>query len=145
MTSIEYPKKYMRYAKYTDNISNHIKHVSSQAQPNNTIEPGIPFNLNFTLVTNATGGSYTIRAWTDRSFSVSFPSSLDTGTEGSAQGNITLTAPSDTESGTDVTLTIVAEESGDSNYVALRFTVMTKVAVRKAAEKQEYILLLSIH
>ncbi len=134
----------MRYAKYTDNISNHIKHVSSQAQPNNTIEPGIPFNLNFTLVTNATGGSYTIQAWTDRSFSVSFPSSLDTGTEGSAQGNITLTAPSDTESGTDVTLTIVAEESGDSNYVALRFTVMTKVAVRKAAEKQEYIQVLVI-
>ncbi len=97
------------------------------------------------MVTNATGSSYTIRAWTDRSFSVSFPSSLDMGTEGSAQGNVTLTAPSDTESGTDVTLTIVAEESGDSNYVALRFTVMTKVAVRKAAEKQEYILLLSIH
>ncbi|XP_058625706.1 von Willebrand factor A domain-containing protein 7-like isoform X1 [Onychostoma macrolepis] len=114
--------------------------VNIMAQPNNTIEPGIPFNLNFTLVTNATGGSYTIRAWTDRSFSVSFPRSLDTGTEGSAQGSVTLTARSDTESGTDVTLTIEAEdsESSDSNYVALRFTVMTKVAVRKAAEKQEY-------
>ncbi|KAF4115314.1 hypothetical protein G5714_002803 [Onychostoma macrolepis] len=103
--------------------------VNIMAQPNNTIEPGIPFNLNFTLVTNATGGSYTIRAWTDRSFSVSFPSSLDTGTEGSAQGSVTLTARSDTESGTDVTLTIEAEdsESSDSNYVVLRFTVMTKV------------------
>uniref|UniRef100_A0A8C0XU00 von Willebrand factor A domain containing 10, tandem duplicate 2 n=1 Tax=Cyprinus carpio carpio TaxID=630221 RepID=A0A8C0XU00_CYPCA len=99
------------------------------AQPNSTIEPGTPFVLNFTLVTNATGGSYTIRARTDRSFSVSFPSSLNAGTEGSAQGTITLTAPSNTESGTDVTLTIEAEdpESSDSNYVALRFTVMTKV------------------
>ncbi|KTG07422.1 hypothetical protein cypCar_00037077 [Cyprinus carpio] len=99
------------------------------AQPNSTIEPGTPFVLNFTLLTNATGGSYTIRARTDRSFSVSFPSSLNAGTEGSAQGTITLTAPSNTESGTDVTLTIEAEdpESSDSNYVALRFTVMTKV------------------
>ncbi|XP_052457565.1 von Willebrand factor A domain-containing protein 7-like [Carassius gibelio] len=99
------------------------------AQPNSTIEPGTPFVLNFTLVTNATGGSYTIRARTDRSFSVSFPSSLDAGTDGSAQGTVTLTAPSNTESGTDVTLTIEAEdpESGDSNYMALRFTVMTKV------------------
>uniref|UniRef100_A0A8C2GJG9 von Willebrand factor A domain containing 10, tandem duplicate 2 n=1 Tax=Cyprinus carpio TaxID=7962 RepID=A0A8C2GJG9_CYPCA len=99
------------------------------AQPNSTIEPGTPFVLNFTLVTNATGGSYTIRARTDRSFSVSFPSSLNAGTEGSAQGTVTLTAPSNTESGTDVTLTIEAEdpESSDSNYVALRFTVMTTV------------------
>lgn len=57
------------------------------------------------------------------------------GSEGRSQGTVTLTAPSDTESGTDVTLTIEAEdaESGDSNYVALRFSVMTKVAVMKAA------------
>ncbi|XP_073698506.1 von Willebrand factor A domain-containing protein 7-like [Garra rufa] len=103
--------------------------VTITAQPSSTIEPGIPFALNFTLVTNATGGRYTIRARTDRSFNVSFPSSLDTGTEGSAEGTVTLTAPSDTESGTDVTLTIEAEDpgSGDSNYVAVWFTVMTKV------------------
>ncbi|KAL0203405.1 hypothetical protein M9458_001423, partial [Cirrhinus mrigala] len=99
-----------------------------------TIEPGIPFILNFTLVTNATGARYTIRARTDRSFNVSFPSSLDTGTSGSAEGTVTLTAPSDTVSGTDVTLTIEAEdpESGDSNYVAVRLTVMTKVVSIKA-------------
>ncbi|XP_016323632.1 von Willebrand factor A domain-containing protein 7-like [Sinocyclocheilus anshuiensis] len=105
--------------------------VTITAQPNSTIEPGIPLFLNFTLVTNATGGNYTIRARADRSFNLSFPSSLDAGTEGSAQETVTLTAPSDTESGTDVTLTIEAEdsESGDSNYVALRFTVMTKVTV----------------
>ncbi len=99
------------------------------------------------MVTNATG-NYTIRARTDRSFSLSFPRSLDTGTEGSAQGIVTLTAPSNTESGTDVTLTIEAEdpESSDSNYVAVRFTVMNKVTLMKAAEKQKYILLLfTIH
>ncbi|XP_073699338.1 von Willebrand factor A domain-containing protein 7-like [Garra rufa] len=97
--------------------------VTIMAQPSSTIEPGIPFIHSFTLVTNATGGKYTIRARTDRSFSVSFPSFLNTGTEGSAQGKVTLTAPSDKESGTDVTLTIEAEdpESGDSNYVAVRF------------------------
>ncbi|CAM4483557.1 unnamed protein product [Leuciscus chuanchicus] len=103
--------------------------VTITAQPNSTIEPGIPFDLNFTLVNNATVSDYTIRARTDRGFSVSFPSSLNVGTEGSAQGTVTLTAPSNTKSGTDVTLTIEAEdpESSDSNYVALRFSVMTKV------------------
>ncbi|XP_073699204.1 von Willebrand factor A domain-containing protein 7-like [Garra rufa] len=99
------------------------------AQPKNTMEPGIPVVFNFTLVNSATGGNYTIQARTDRSFTVLFPSSLNMGTEGSAQGAMTLTAPSNTESGTDVTLTIEAEdsESGDSNYMAVRFTVMTKV------------------
>ncbi|XP_067260199.1 von Willebrand factor A domain-containing protein 7-like [Chanodichthys erythropterus] len=103
--------------------------VTITAQPNSTIEPGIPFDLNFTLVSNPTESKYTIRARTDRGFSVSFPSSLNMGTEGSAQGTVTLTAPSGTKSGTDVTLTIEAEDqgSGDSNYVALRFSVMTKV------------------
>ncbi|KAL1282098.1 hypothetical protein QQF64_000901 [Cirrhinus molitorella] len=103
--------------------------VTITAQPSSTIEPGIPFVLNFTLVTNATGGNYTIRARADRSFNVSFPSSLDMAIERSAQGTVTLIAPSNTVSGTDVTLTIEAEdsESGDSNYVAVRFTVMTKV------------------
>ncbi|KAK7166072.1 hypothetical protein R3I93_005988 [Phoxinus phoxinus] len=103
--------------------------VTITAQPNSTIEPGIPFELSFTLVNNATGSNFTIRARTDRGFSVSFPSSLNVGTEGSAQGTVTLTAPPNTQSGTDVTLTIEAEdpESSDSNYVALRFSVMTKV------------------
>ncbi|XP_073699381.1 von Willebrand factor A domain-containing protein 7-like [Garra rufa] len=103
--------------------------ITISAQPNNTIEPGIPFNLNFTVATNATGGNYTIQARTDRSFNVSFPSFLNLGTEGSAEGTVTLTAPSDTAPGMDVTLTIEAEDPAtrDSNYVALRFTVMTKV------------------
>ncbi|KAG1925181.1 von Willebrand factor A domain-containing protein 7 [Pimephales promelas] len=104
--------------------------VTITAQTNSTIEPGIPLNFNFTLVNNAiTGSSYTIRARTDRGFNVTFPSSLYVGTDESAQGTVTLTAPANTESGTDVTLTIEAEDSetSDSNYVALRFNVLTKV------------------
>ncbi|XP_077102695.1 von Willebrand factor A domain-containing protein 7 [Siphateles boraxobius] len=103
--------------------------VTITAQPNSTIEPGIPFDLNFTLVNNTTASNYAIRARTDRGFTVSFPSSLSMGTEGRAQGTVTLTAPSNTKSGSDVTLTIEAEdpESSDSNYVALRFSVMPKV------------------
>ncbi|XP_056313191.1 von Willebrand factor A domain-containing protein 7 [Danio aesculapii] len=103
--------------------------LTIKAQPSSTIEPGIPLDLNFTLVNNATGGNYTIRARTDRNFNVSFPNSLFIGAEGSAQGTVTLIAPSGTDSGTDVTLTIEAEApvSGDSNYLALRFTVMNKV------------------
>lgn len=110
-----------------------------QAQPSSTIEPGIPLDLNITLVNNATGGNYTIRARTDRNYNVSFPNSINIGADGSAQGTITLIAPSGTDSGTDVTLTIEAEspESGDSNYLALRFTVMTKVAIMISADKLE--------
>ncbi|XP_050960926.1 von Willebrand factor A domain-containing protein 7-like, partial [Labeo rohita] len=99
--------------------------ITIMAQSQNTTQPGVPFSLNFTVATNTTGGNYTIRARTDQGFSVSFPSSLTLGTGGSAQGSVTLTAPSNTESGTDVTLTIEAEAPGstDLNYVTLRLTV----------------------
>lgn len=75
------------------------------------------------------GGNYTIRARTDRSFTVSVPNTLNVEDGGSAQGTVTLTAPPNTESGTDVTLTIEAEAPGatDSNYVTLRLTVMSEV------------------
>ncbi|XP_073698692.1 von Willebrand factor A domain-containing protein 7-like [Garra rufa] len=105
--------------------------ITVTAQSTNIIQPGVPFSLNFTVATNTTGGKYTIRARTDQGFSMSFPSSLTLGTGGSAQGSITLTAPYDTESGTDVTLTIEAEAPGsiDLNYVTLQLTVSTADAI----------------
>ncbi|KAF4118569.1 hypothetical protein G5714_000620 [Onychostoma macrolepis] len=101
--------------------------ITVTAQSQNITQPGVPLSLNFTVASNATGSNYTIRARTDQGFNVSFPSSLTLGTGGSAQGSVTLTAPSDTESGTDVTLTIEAEAPGstDLNYVTLRLTVST--------------------
>uniref|UniRef100_A0A8C1L6I0 von Willebrand factor A domain containing 10, tandem duplicate 2 n=1 Tax=Cyprinus carpio TaxID=7962 RepID=A0A8C1L6I0_CYPCA len=105
--------------------------ITVMAQSQNITQPGVPLSLNFTVATNNTIGNYTIRARNDQGFSVSFPSSLILGTEGSAQGSVTLTAPSDTESGTDVTLTIEAEAPGstDLNYVTLQLTVSTANAI----------------
>ncbi|XP_056590370.1 von Willebrand factor A domain-containing protein 7-like [Triplophysa dalaica] len=99
------------------------------AESQNTLQPGIPLNVRFKLTNNGRAGHYTIRAQNDRGFKVSVPSFLNVEAGGSAQGIATLTAPSNTESGTDVTFTIEAEDPGsaDLNYVTLRWTVMAEV------------------
>ncbi|XP_031415803.1 von Willebrand factor A domain-containing protein 7 [Clupea harengus] len=103
--------------------------VAVTASVNATLEPGATITVPFTVETNTTAGSYTIRVRNDRGFSVSFPSSVTLEAEGRAEGTVTLTAPSDTPSGTDITLTIEAEAPGatDSNYVVISFAVATKV------------------
>ncbi|XP_056590286.1 von Willebrand factor A domain-containing protein 7 [Triplophysa dalaica] len=107
--------------------SNHRKgsRITVKAPIQNTTTPGVPFSFNFTVSTNATAGNYTIRARTSNGFSVSVPSSLNVESGRSAQGTATLTVPSITKSGTDVTLTIEAEAPGstDLNYATLRLTV----------------------
>lgn len=98
---------------------------------NSTLEPGGTITVPFTVKTNTTAGSYTVRARNDRGFVSSFPSSVTLEAGGRAEGTVTLTAPSDTPSGTDVTLTIEAEAPGatDSNYVVMSFAVASKVTV----------------
>ncbi|KAK6317579.1 hypothetical protein J4Q44_G00129790 [Coregonus suidteri] len=88
---------------------------------NVTWSPEIPFSLLFTVTTNGTGGSFTIRATNDRGFTSSSPTNLKLVTGVSANGTVTLTAPANTESGTDVTLPIEAESPGatDTNYAVL--------------------------
>ncbi|XP_056313202.1 von Willebrand factor A domain-containing protein 7 [Danio aesculapii] len=105
--------------------------ITVVAQSQNVTQPGVPLNISFTVTANATGGNYIIRARTDQGFNVSVSSSLLVAAGGSAQGNITLITPSDTESGTDVTLTIEAEAPGstDLNYATLRLTVSAASAV----------------
>ncbi|KAK7161547.1 hypothetical protein R3I94_004278 [Phoxinus phoxinus] len=105
--------------------------ITITAHSQNIAQPGVPFGLNFTVTSNTTGGNYTIRARTDLGFSVSFPRYLILVAGGSAQGSVTLTAPSDTESGTDFTLTIEAEAPGsiDLNYAIVQFTVSTANAI----------------
>ncbi|KAM6986816.1 von Willebrand factor A domain-containing protein 7-like [Aplochiton taeniatus] len=93
------------------------------------LKPGSPFSVPFTVATNGTGGTYTIRATNDRGFSSYSPTSLLLVSGGVASGTVTLTAPSDTVSGSDVTLTIEAEAPGatDTNYAVLRLSVFTPV------------------
>nr|XP_055060958.1 von Willebrand factor A domain-containing protein 7-like [Misgurnus anguillicaudatus] len=103
--------------------------IKITADSQSTLQPGIPLNVNFTLTSKETKGSYTIRARNDRGFKVSVPSSLSGKAGGSTRGTATLTPPSNTESGTDVTLIIEAEDPGsaDLNYVTLRLTVMAEI------------------
>ncbi|XP_031664335.1 von Willebrand factor A domain-containing protein 7 isoform X2 [Oncorhynchus kisutch] len=103
--------------------------VMVMAKAESDLEPGTPFSVLFTVTTNGTGGSFTIRATNDRGFPSSSPTDLTLVTGVSANGTVTLTAPANTVSGTDVTLTIEAESPGatDTNYAVLRLTVVSPV------------------
>ncbi len=91
----------------------------------------MPLSVPFSVMTGGAGGTFSIRATNDQGFTSTFPSSLSLETGGSANGTVTLTAPLNTTSGTDVTLTIEAEAPGgtDTNYVVLRFTVLETVTL----------------
>ncbi|TRY95912.1 hypothetical protein DNTS_021432 [Danionella cerebrum] len=101
--------------------------ITLTAQSQNVTEAGVTLRVNFTVACNTSDGNYTIRALNDQGFSVSVLDPVLVLTGGSAQGSITLTTPSDTESGTDITLTIEAEAPGstDLNYATLKITVST--------------------
>ncbi|XP_037603512.1 von Willebrand factor A domain-containing protein 7-like [Sebastes umbrosus] len=93
------------------------------------LEPGTQLSVPFSVTTSGAGGTFTIRVTNDQGFSLTFPSRLVLATGGIANGTVNITAPANTPSGTDVTLTIEAEASGgaDTNYVVQRFTVLKKV------------------
>uniref|UniRef100_A0A3Q1HL21 VWFA domain-containing protein n=1 Tax=Anabas testudineus TaxID=64144 RepID=A0A3Q1HL21_ANATE len=91
--------------------------------------PGTPLSVPFTLTTDGAGGTFSIQATNDQGFTSTVPSSLPLETGGSANGTVNITAPTNTTSGTVVTLTIQAVAPGatDTNYVVLRFTVLKTV------------------
>ncbi len=93
------------------------------------MEPGTPFSVNFSVMTNDIGGNFIIRAANNRRFRSTYPTSLFLEAGNSANGTVTLSAPLNTPSGTDVTLTIEAEAPGgqDTNYVVLRFSIVNTV------------------
>ncbi|KAI1887898.1 hypothetical protein AGOR_G00195230 [Albula goreensis] len=95
------------------------------ALANGTMEAGIPFSIPFSVTTNGMEGNYTVRALDNRGFISSFTTSLVLSSGGTAQGSVELQAPDSTPSGTDVTLTVVAEAPGaaDFNYNVLQLSV----------------------
>uniref|UniRef100_A0A672QL57 von Willebrand factor A domain-containing protein 7-like n=2 Tax=Sinocyclocheilus grahami TaxID=75366 RepID=A0A672QL57_SINGR len=103
--------------------------VTIKAIADSSMLPGQVFKLNFTVTTNGTSGTYTIRARNDKNIPMTHPSTLNLVSGGSAQGTVSLTPPGNTVSGTDVTLTIEAESPGGShsNYAVLRLSVLSKV------------------
>eukprot|EP00063_Salmo_salar_P090551 XP_014065386.1 PREDICTED: von Willebrand factor A domain-containing protein 7-like [Salmo salar] len=107
-----------------------VSKVTIKAVVDRSMEPGKPFTLPFTVMTDATGGSYKISARNDRGFKMNVPSSVAVTTGGNATGEVIITVPGNTTSGTDVTLTIEAVAPGataDSNYAVLRLSVVTEV------------------
>ncbi|XP_059208302.1 von Willebrand factor A domain-containing protein 7-like [Centropristis striata] len=95
---------------------------------NTIVEPGTPLSVPFSVTTSGAGGTFAIQAINDQGFTSTAPSSLTLDTGGSANNTVIITAPSNTPSGTDVTLTIQAEApGGDTNYVVQRFTVLKTV------------------
>lgn len=102
--------------------------VTITANADNLLTPGTPFVVPFTIITSEVGVNITIRATNNRGFDSTYPSSLIIESGNSTNGTVTLSAPLNTPSGSDVTLTIEAETpKGDSNYVVQRFSVFNTV------------------
>ncbi|KAM9792686.1 von Willebrand factor A domain-containing protein 7-like [Neosynchiropus ocellatus] len=113
--------------------------VSVTAEVNDTsIEPGSSVTVPFTVAIASDGliddhatGTFKVQANNDRDFPSSSPDSLVIGRRGGgrASGTVTLTAPASAASGSDVTLTIVAQNqaTADVNYATLRFSIIAEV------------------
>ncbi|KAM8741550.1 von Willebrand factor A domain-containing protein 7-like [Acanthopagrus schlegelii] len=96
------------------------------ADSNSILTPGTPYTVPFSVMTNGRGGNFTIRATNSRSFDSTSPTSLILEAGKDVNGTVTLTAPRNTPSGTDLTLTIEAEAAvgGDTNYIMLRISII---------------------
>ncbi|XP_068572632.1 von Willebrand factor A domain-containing protein 7-like [Cebidichthys violaceus] len=99
------------------------------ADSDSILVPGTPFSVAFSVITSGVGGNFTIRATNNRRFDSTSPTNLFLETGNSANDTVTLSAPLNTPSGSDVTLTIEVEAPGgeDTNYVVLRFSVFNTV------------------
>ncbi|XP_014876907.1 von Willebrand factor A domain-containing protein 7 isoform X1 [Poecilia latipinna] len=106
-----------------------VSKVNIQAAVESSVEPGETFKLPFSVMTQGEGGTYTISARNDRDFPMSYPNMLSLLSGEYANATLTITPTADTESGTDVTLTIEAKSSSgvDSNYAVLRLSVVNKI------------------
>ncbi|XP_069022000.1 von Willebrand factor A domain-containing protein 7-like [Embiotoca jacksoni] len=106
-----------------------VSKVTVQAVVDSSVEPGKALNVPFTLMTQGSGGSFSINIRNDRSFPMSYPKSITLKTGQYSHATLTITPPANTTSGTDTTLTIEVKSSSgfDSNYAELRLSVVTKI------------------
>ncbi|XP_037328876.2 von Willebrand factor A domain-containing protein 7 [Pungitius pungitius] len=105
-----------------------VSKVNIKAVADSSMQPGKTFNLPFGVMTQGSGVLYSISARNDKNFPMSKPPSLNLTTGQYANSSVTITPPADTPSGSDVTVTLEAKSSSgaDSNYIVLRFSVVTK-------------------
>ncbi|XP_061625940.1 von Willebrand factor A domain-containing protein 7 [Phyllopteryx taeniolatus] len=106
-----------------------VSKVNIQAMVDKSAEPGGNYSLPFSVMTQGPGGKFTISGRNDKGFPMSYPKSLSLTTGTYANETLIITPPSNTTSGTDVTLTLEAKSSNgvDSNYAVLRLSVVTKI------------------
>ncbi|CAL8329839.1 unnamed protein product [Lota lota] len=106
-----------------------VSKVIVKAVVDNSVEPGQTLSLPFSVMTEGSGGAYSINARNDRNYPMKFPPSVTLTTGQYANATLTITPPASTPSGTDITLTIEAKSSTsvDSNYAVLRLSVVTKI------------------
>ncbi|XP_033995612.1 LOW QUALITY PROTEIN: von Willebrand factor A domain-containing protein 7-like [Trematomus bernacchii] len=99
------------------------------ADSSSILEPGTPFSVPFSVMSHEIEGNISIRATNTEVFDLASPTSLFLEAGNRANDTVTLSAPLNTPSGTDVTLTIEAEAPGgqDTNYVVMRFSVFNTV------------------
>ncbi|KAM8898612.1 von Willebrand factor A domain-containing protein 7-like isoform 1-T3 [Spinachia spinachia] len=99
------------------------------ADSNSILVPGTPFSVPFSVLSTGVGGNFTIRATNNQRFDSTSPTNVFLETGVSANDTVTLSAPLNTRSGDDVTLTIEVEAPGgeDTNYVVLRISVINTV------------------
>ncbi|KAL6487784.1 hypothetical protein MHYP_G00044100 [Metynnis hypsauchen] len=106
--------------------------VSITTQADGILVPGKNFSLTFTVATTGSGGVFNIRVSNDRSFIMTnVPSSLTLVCGGSANGTVTLAAPRNTTSGSDITLTIEDEAPGGADSNLLAFDLIFQYAVKE--------------
>ncbi|XP_035034947.2 von Willebrand factor A domain-containing protein 7 [Hippoglossus stenolepis] len=104
--------------------------VTITADSNPILVPGTLFSVPFSVTSGGTGGNFTIRATNNQQrFNSVSPTSLILVSGNSTDSTVNITAPLNTPSGTDFTMTIEAEAPGgaDTNYVMLRFSVLNTV------------------
>ncbi|KAM4547208.1 von Willebrand factor A domain-containing protein 7-like [Fundulus diaphanus] len=96
------------------------------ANSENIFIPGTLLSVPFTVASNGPDGNVTIRAFNSGGFESTFPTILLLEGGNSTNGTVTLSAPMNTPSGSDVILTIEAEspDGTDSNYIMLRFSII---------------------
>nr|XP_020451861.1 von Willebrand factor A domain-containing protein 7-like [Monopterus albus] len=94
-----------------------------------SLEPGKAFKLSFSVMTQSTGGQYSISARNDKDFPMDYPPNIILTTGNYTDATLTITPPASTPSGTDVTLTMEATSTNgvDSNYIVLKLSVVTKI------------------
>lgn len=106
-----------------------VSKVNIKAAVDSSVEPGKAFTLPFSVITQGSGGQYSISARNDKGFPMTYPSSLTLTTGQYANSSMIISTPDNTQSGTDITVTMEAKSASgvDSNYVVLRISVVSKI------------------